>query len=76
MRLILDIPEAKGSFILELLKSFSFVKTTIVSTASDASLSDAEKEAIDLALRDLEKGSTHKHADVLQEMKAKYPNLF
>lgn len=76
MRLILDIPEAKSSFILELLKNFSFVKTTVLSTASDASLSDAEKEAIDLALQDLEDGAIHSHADVLQEMKAKYPNLF
>jgi hypothetical protein len=76
MRLILDIPESKSTFFLELLKNFSFIKTTVVSTSSDVSLSVAEKDAIDVALRDLEKESVHNHADVLQEMKAKYPNLF
>jgi hypothetical protein len=76
MRLILDIPESKSTFFLELLKNFSFVKTTVVSAASDTCLSDAEKEAIDIALRELEEGSAHKHSDVLHEMKAKYPSLF
>ncbi len=75
MKLILEIPESKGSFFLELLKNFSFVKTTVVNSSIE-SLSQSEKDALDQAFQDLENGSTHHHVDVVQEMKAKYPNLF
>ena len=76
MRILLDIPESKSAFFLELLKNLPFVKATLVDNDHIESLISAEKEALELAFQDLENGLVHEHEDVVEEMKSKYPNLF
>ncbi len=46
MKVILDIPDNKASFFMELLKSFSFVKTKTISPEK-AELMEDIKEAVD-----------------------------
>ena len=76
MKILLDIPESKGAFFLELLKNLPFVKATLVDKDNIESLTTAEKEALELAFLDLENGLIQEHEDVVEEMKSKYPNLF
>jgi hypothetical protein len=76
MRILLDIPESKGAFFLELLKNLPFVKATLVENNNIESLTPVEKEALELAFQDFENGLVHENEDVVQEMKSKYPNLF
>lgn len=76
MKILLDIPESKSAFILELLKNLPFVKATLVENNNIESLTPVEKEALELAFQDLENGLVYEHEDVVEEMKSKYPNLF
>jgi len=41
----------------------------------DASLTSAEKSAIDQGLKSIDEGKVHTHGSVMQSTKEKYPNL-
>ncbi len=75
MRLILDIQDSKSAFIMELLSSFSFVKTKKVSEANYA-LTQEQKDAIDVGIEQLKDGNSHSHEDVMNETKKRFPQLF
>jgi hypothetical protein len=65
MRLVLDFPENKASFMLELLNSFSFVKTEIYSAKKDTTsylLESAEnRERLEESILQLRRGETEIH---------------
>ena len=46
MRIILDIPESKAAFFMELIKNFKFVKTKTVSAEKEQLMQEI-KEAVD-----------------------------
>lgn len=75
MKVLLDIQDNKAAFIMELLKNFTFVKTTKLTDSKVPTLTKAQKEAIDEGLRDLEEGRTSSHEQVMEETKKRYPNL-
>ena len=75
MRLILDIQDNKSAFIMELLNSFSFVKTKKVSETK-ITLSQEQKDAIDIGIEQLKSGNSHSHDDVMNETKKRFPQLF
>jgi predicted transcriptional regulator len=75
MKILLDIQDNKAAFIMELLKNFTFVKTTTLSDSKVPTLTKAQKDAIDQGLRDLEEGRTSSHEEVMEETKKRYPNL-
>lgn len=47
----------------------------LVNPTSNYKLSKAERKAVEEALLESEKGSTHSHEEVMIEAKQKYPNL-
>lgn len=46
-----------------------------VSKLKRLSITEQEREAIKLGLKDIKEGKIHTHEDVMDKMKEKYPNL-
>lgn len=76
MKVLLEIQDNKSAFILELLKNFSFVKTTKLSDTDTKELSDSQKSAINEGILSLEKEKSTPHDQLIKETKRKYPDLF
>lgn len=75
MKVLLDIQDNKASFIIELLKNFSFIKTTQLSD-SKTKLTKTEKKAIDEGLKAIDEGKITSHEQVMKETKKRYPDFF
>ncbi|NPA45564.1 MAG: hypothetical protein GXO49_08520 [Chlorobi bacterium] len=67
----LDMSNSKAPAFLNYLKSLDFV-----SFEEKYQLSDDERFAIEIGLKDLEEGNKLKHKDVMNNIKKRYPNLF
>ncbi len=67
----LDMSHAKAPALLDYIKTLDFV-----SFEDKYTLSEAEKQAVDIGIDALERGEKLKHKDVMGNMKKRYPNLF
>lgn len=77
MKILLEIEENKVAFVMELLKNFSFVKTTELNNSSNVlELTYEQRQAIDEGLAAVQEGRIQSYGDVLEETKQKFPNLF
>ena len=76
MKILLEIEENKVAFVMELLKNFSFVKTTELNNSNVLELSYEQRQAIDEGLAAVQEGRIQSYGDVLEETKQKFPNLF
>lgn len=77
MKILLEIEENKVAFVMELLKNFSFVKTTELNNSSNIlELTYEQRQAIDEGLTAVHEGRIQSYGDVLEETKQKFPNLF
>ncbi|NBR13290.1 MAG: hypothetical protein EBQ94_08135 [Flavobacteriales bacterium] len=77
MKILLEIEENKVAFVMELLKNFSFVKTTELNNNSNVlELTYEQRQAIDEGLTAVQEGRIQSDGDVLKETKQKFPNLF
>jgi len=67
----LDMSNAKAPALLNYIKTLDFV-----SFEDKYTLSDTEKQAVDVGIEALERGEKLKHKDVMNNMKKSYPNMF
>ena len=67
----LDMSNAKAPAFLNYIRTLEFV-----SFDEKQTLSEEEKQAIDIGIDALERGEKLKHRDVMNNMKKRYPNLF
>jgi ABC-type uncharacterized transport system involved in gliding motility auxiliary subunit len=76
MKVLIEIQDNKVVFILELLNSFSFIKATTLSSEDQIKLSKEERKAIENGLQDLAEGRVLSDSQVMEETRARYPDLF
>ena len=74
MKLLLEIPENRAAFVLELLEQLTYIKTTTVDDDFVPMLSNEEKEAIDVGLKSMEKGDLIAHETALSMLNERHPN--
>ncbi len=67
----IDISNAKALALLNYIRTLEFVTIEEAQT-----LTDLQKEAIDIGIDALEKGKSHSHKQVISETKKRYPQLF
>lgn len=70
MKITLEVANNKAAFLLELLRSFKFVKVT-ESADWFKNLTETEKKSIEQGLDDLKNNRVHKHEEVMAEAKKK-----
>lgn len=73
MRLVIDINDNKADAFLNFIKSLDFIS---VNNEDEISLTDEQKNAIDLGLNDFEQGNVFSHEEVLLELKNKHSKYF
>lgn len=76
MKVLIEIQDNKVAFILELLNNFSFVKATALNSEDQIKLSKEEQQAIEKGLQDLAEGRVLSDSQVMEETRARYPDLF
>ena len=70
MRITLEVTNNKAEFLMELLRSFKFVKVTKTTDWYEV-LNDEEKKSIEQGLEDIKNNKVHGHADVMAESRRK-----
>ena len=71
LTLNIDLSNAKALALLNYIRTLEFVSFEERST-----LTDTEKQAIDIGIDALEQGKSFKHKEVMSETKKRYPDLF
>jgi predicted transcriptional regulator len=74
MKVLLEVPDHKADFVMDLLENYSFIKTTSLSV--NKILTDEEKQAIDEGISSIDSGKSQTHEEFMAKTRNRYPHLF